>query len=158
MTARAVLFALSVLLPLAVSADDAPATERPVAYNLVPRATESAYSKIREVYGELYSIVDVQEGDPDLTPPTLSSVAQHLSTIGDQPPAGKATVVYVIGTDGTVLLPTLVDATDPTVGTALVESAARSRYTPARYRGEPVTTIGGQQLRVRLQRPASDTP
>jgi len=152
-SAHVLLFVLAALLPVAAAADETSAAEKPVAFNLIPKTVEAAYQKIRQTYGALYSIVDVQEDDLELTPPKLLSLSQHLSTIGEQQPAGDATVVYVIGADGTVLLPTLVHATDASVGASLVESAARSRYTPARYRGEPVTAIGGQQLQVRPQTP-----
>ena len=149
-TTLLLLFA-SASLTAARAAEDAPETTRPIAVNLIPRSAEAAYPKIREAYGALYSIVDVKEDDPELTPPKVATLSQNFSAIGEQPAAGEAMVVYVIATDGTVLLPVLVNATDATVGAALLESAARTRFAPARYHGEPVTAIGGQQLRVRPQ-------
>ncbi len=155
MAPAALFLAFAALLPAAGVADETPTAAKPIAVNLIPGTAENIRAKIREAYGGLYSIVDVAENDPELVAPKLLTLSQHVSTIDKQTPAGEATVVYLIAADGTVLLPLLIDASDAAVGAALVESAARSRYTPARYRGDPVVAIGGQQLRVRPQVPAA---
>ena len=153
MSTRAFAAAVIALLPLAASADDATGAVKPVAVNLVPKAAGAAYDKIRETFGKFYAIVDIAPEDPAFTPPKLLNLSQRLSAEGEQSPAGEARVVYLIAADGTVLLPALVEATTPSMGASLLESVARSRFSPARYQGKPVTAIGGQQIEVRPHRP-----
>jgi len=69
------------------------------------------------------------------SPPQRTNEAVEIRTSGA---GGKASVSFVIDTDGRVRVPAIVGATNPQLGRAAVETVKQWRFTPSIYENAPV--------------------
>jgi len=125
------------------SPDQKPATETERPKNAVDRALDEAKEKGDTILAAC--VVDCKEADitdgvetgkalvlPKPAYPPIARAAHAAGTVGVQ---------VIIGLDGTVIVATAISG-HPLLQAAALGAARQARFTPTKYKGEPVKVVG----------------
>ena len=121
---------------------------KPEVYNHVTGASSEMDRVVHATYESRWRVIDISERDGTYTPPRVKDARAPLPVFDVKGDAvrGKVLAFFIIGPDGRVQDPVIIQASDPRLGPPVLATLANWTFVPARFKGEAVAATGGEEF------------
>jgi hypothetical protein len=124
------------------------ASGKPEVYNHVTAAGAALDRLVHQTYDSKWQVIDISDRDGTYTPPRLKVGPPPRPVLDVKGVAiqGKVMAFFIIGQDGHVQDPVIVQASDPRLGPAVFTAVVGWVFEPARFNERIIAVTGGEEF------------